>query len=60
MVTMWIQQSHSRAYIKKKKPSNLKRYMHPRVHSRIIYDSQDTEATYMAIDRIDKEDVLSI
>ena len=34
-------------YLKKKKKkenTNLERYMHPRVHSSTIYNSQDTEA----------------
>ena len=35
--------------------------MHPSVHSRTIYNSQDTEATQMSIDRVmDKEDVVHI
>ena len=51
-----IQQFHSWVYIqRKRKHTNLKRYMHPNVHSSIIYHSQDLEAT---IDRgTDKEDV---
>ena len=40
---------------------NLKRYMHPYVHSITIYNSQDMEATYMSIDRgMDKEDTVHI
>ena len=39
-----IQQCHSLAYIYREN-YNLKRYMHPYVHSSIIYDSQDMEAT---------------
>ena len=31
--------------------TNLKRYMHPNVHSSTIYNSQDMEATKMSIDR---------
>ena len=30
---------------------NLKRHMHPYVHSSTIHDSQDTETTYVSIDR---------
>ena len=38
--------------------SNLKRYTHPSVHSRIIYNSQDVEATTMPINRgMDKENM---
>ena len=38
---------------------NLKRHMHPSVHSGTIHSSQDMEATYMSIDRgMDKEDVV--
>ena len=36
---------------KEKENTNLKRYMHPKVHSSIIYNSQDMEATYVPIDR---------
>ena len=32
-------------YLKKNENSNSKRYMHPSVHSRTIYNSQDMEAT---------------
>ena len=40
---------------------NSKRYMHPNVHCSIIYNSQDTETTYMFIHSvINKEDVLNI
>ena len=47
------QQFHLLVYIpqKTKKKTNLKRYMHPSVHSRIIYNCQDTEATYVFINR---------
>ena len=38
---------------------NLKRHMHPSVHSGTIHSSQDMEATYMSIDRgMDKEDAV--
>ena len=35
----------------KNKNTNPKRYMHPNVHSSIIYDSQDVEATSVPINR---------
>ena len=46
-------------YIPKEKGNtNLKRYMHPNVHSSIIYNSQDMKATYLSINRwMDKEDM---
>ena len=45
----------------KNKNNNLKRYTHPSVHSSIIYNSQDMEATYVFINRqMDKEDVVYI
>ena len=38
---------------------NLKKYMHPNVHSSIIYSCQDMEATYVSINRrIDKKDMI--
>ena len=37
------------------KNTNLKRYMHSSVHSRIIYNCQDTEATHVSINRWTKE-----
>ena len=42
-----IQQFHSLVYIQKKKnkDTNSKRYMHPNVHSNIIYNGQDMETT---------------
>ena len=41
--------------------TNLKRYMHPNVHSSIIYNSQDMEAIHVSINRrMDKEDVAYI
>ena len=39
------QQFHSWVYIWKKKPTKLKRYLHPNVHSNIIYNYQDMEVT---------------
>ena len=32
-------------FLKKNENTNLKRYMHPDMHSSIIYNSQDTETT---------------
>ena len=43
----------------KNKNTTLKRYRHPIVHSSITYDSQDTKATQVPINRwMDKEDVV--
>ena len=40
------QQFHFCLYMSKKyKNINLKRYMHPNIHSNIIYNCQDMEAT---------------
>ena len=42
------QQFHTWVFIKKKKTqknTNLKRYMYPNVHSNIIYNCQDMEAS---------------
>ena len=40
------QQLHSLVHIQKNpKNTNLKRYMHPNVHSNISYNCQDMEAT---------------
>ena len=47
-----IRQSHSWVYIQKKQNSNLKRYMHPNVHSSIVYSSQDMETIQVPIDRL--------
>ena len=42
-----------------KENSNLKKYTHPNVHSRIIYNSQDMKATTMPINRgMDKENMV--
>ena len=47
-------------YVSRKKHS-LKRYVHPSVHSSIIYNCHDMEAIYMSIHiRMDKEDVVYI
>ena len=41
--------------------SNLKRYMHPNVHSSTIYNYQDMKATETSINRgMGKEDVVQI
>ena len=46
---------------RKKKNINSKRYMHPKVHSSPIYNSQDMEVTKMSINRgTDKEDMVHI
>ena len=43
----------------KERNSNLKRYVHPSVHSSTVYNSQDVETTSTPIDRcMDKGDVL--
>ena len=39
------QQFQSYVYIKKKKKTNWKRYIHLSVHSSTIYSRQDTEVT---------------
>ena len=40
---------------------NLKRYMHPNVHSSTIYNSQCMEATQVSMNRwMDKEDVVCV
>ena len=50
-----MQQFHSWVYIpppqKQPQNTNLKRYMHPNVHSSITYSSQDMEATQESINR---------
>ena len=54
-----IQQLHSWAYIWE--DSDLERYMHPSVHSSIIYNRHDTEATWESINRgMGKKDVVYI
>ena len=45
-----IQQSHLFICLENKK-TNLKRYLHPNVHSSTTYNSQDMKATKMSIDR---------
>ena len=44
-VTIWSGNLIPGHISRKDENSNLKRYMHPNVHSSIIYNSQDTEAT---------------
>ena len=44
-----IQQFYSWVYIQEDKNSNLKRYMYLSVHSSVIYNGQDTKATYLSI-----------
>ena len=41
---------HSWVFIKKKK-TNLKKYTHSNVHRSVIYKGQDTEATYVSLNR---------
>ena len=56
-----IQQFHFWVYSQKNKNKNTnsKRYMHPYVHSNIIYNSQDMESTWVSINWwMDKEDVI--
>ena len=43
-----IQQFHCWIYVWKNKNTNSERYMHPNVHSSIIYNSQDMEANLSA------------
>ena len=53
-----IQGFHSWVHIQKKnKNMTLKRYVHPNVHSSIIYNSQDMEASQMPINRSMDKDV---
>ena len=47
-------------YPEKNKNTNLKRYIHPNVHSSTIYNSQDTEATQVCINRQMDKDVFYI
>ena len=50
-------QSHSWAYMDLKK-TNLKRYMHPNVHSNTIHDRPDIKATSVSINRGMDKDVV--
>ena len=48
-------------YLEKNKNMNSKRYMHPNVYCSTIYNSSDTEATQMSINRqMDKENIIYI
>ena len=48
--TLWSSNSTSGNISKENKTTNLKNYLHPHVHSGIIYDSQDREATQALTD----------
>ena len=57
--TIWSRNFTPGYISEEKKNTNLKRYMYPNVHSSIIYNSQDMEATEVSINRwMDKEDVI--
>ena len=57
-VIIWVSNPTPRHISRKVRSSNLKRYTHPSVYSRIIYNSQDVEATTMPINRgMDKENM---
>ena len=48
-------------YLEKMKTLNLKRYVHPNIHSSTIHNNQVMESTEMAVDRgMYKEDVVHI
>ena len=56
-----IQQFQSWHISRKDENSNLKRYMHPNVHSSIIYNSQDVDTTQVPINRrLVQEDVVYV
>ena len=44
-ITFWPRNPTPEYTSKKTENTNLKKYMHPSVHSGIIYNCQDTEAT---------------
>ena len=52
--TIWFSNYISEYLLKEIKNTNSKRYMHPYIYCRIIYNSQDTEATQESIPWIDK------
>ena len=52
--TIWFSNFISEYLPKEIKSTNSKRYMHPYIYCRIIYNSQDTEATQRSIPWIDK------
>ena len=61
IVTIWPCNPTPEHISRKDENSNLKRCMHPNVHSSTIYNSQDMEATKVSIDRwMDKEDGVHI
>ena len=45
ITTIWYSNSTTGYTSEENKNTNLKKYMHPNVHNRIICNSQDTEAT---------------
>ena len=49
--TIWPSYSTPGYIFKRNKNTNSKRYMHPNVHSSIIYNCQDVEATSVSINR---------
>ena len=49
--TIWSNSSTLGYISKESKNINSKRYMHPSAHSNIIYNSQDTEANHVSINR---------
>ena len=54
-----IQQSIPGYISEENNNTNLKRYMHPNIHSSIIYNYQDMEETYVFIKRwMDSEDTI--
>ena len=53
-VTMWSSNPTLEHISGKDKNSNSKRHIHPSVHSGTIHKSQDTETTWMPVDRWDR------
>ena len=49
--TIWSSNATPGYISEKTENTNLKRYMHPSVHSSIIYNTQDMEATQVSINR---------
>ena len=59
ITTIWSSNSITGYLSEENGNTNLKTYMHPNVHSSIIYISQDMEATWVSIDRwMDKDDTV--
>ena len=57
ILIIWSRNSTHEYLSKGNKNINSKRYMHPDVHSNIIYDSKDMEVIEMSINRwMDKKD----